>query len=198
MCQLLKELPIPKVKLKYVSIDIEGTGLDPDYCQVLELGAVIEDWVSPVDKLPVFRRVLKYDRVQGEPVGMSMNAKLLKQMAEGGIPSDELCSPMNLGWQFARWLESNGIDPKHVQAAGKNFAGCDAQFLKRVPDFSNSVVFNHRTIDPCMSFWQADDENLPDSKTCMKRAGIDGKVAHTAVEDALAVIKMMRFAWGNR
>ena len=44
-------------------------------------------------------------------------------------------------------------------------------------------------------FWRPfEDEELPDSKTCMERAGIDGKVAHTAVEDALAVVRMIRYA----
>ena len=188
--QLLKELPCQKVKLKYVSIDIETTGLDPDYCQVLELGAVIEDWVSPIANLPTFRHILKYDKLRGEAGGLAMNAKLLKQPAT--------CLPENLGYEFSGWLQENGIDPKHVQAAGKIFASFDAQFLKRVPGFSELVRFHHRTIDPCMLFWQNDDESLPDTKTCMKRAGITGNVAHTAVEDALAVIKMIRFAWRNK
>ena len=36
------------------------------------------------------------------------------------------------------------------------------------------------------------DERLPDSKTCYERAGLDDKVAHTAVEDALAVVRLVR------
>jgi DNA polymerase III epsilon subunit-like protein len=44
------------------------------------------------------------------------------------------------------------------------------------------------------------DDSLPDMKTCMQRAGIDGEVAHTAMEDALVVVKLLRnkfFKEGN-
>ena len=54
------------------------------------------------------------------------------------------------------------------------------------------VKLHHRTLDPAVLFWEANDEKLPDSKTCYERAGLDGKVAHTAVEDALAVVRLIR------
>jgi hypothetical protein len=106
------------------------------------------------------------------------------------------CAPEVLGREFAAWLVQNGLDANQVQPAGKNFASFDSQFLKHVPYFSDSIKFNHRTIDPCMLFWRLDDESLPSTKECMKRADINGQVAHTALEDALAVIKMVRF-WAN-
>ena len=47
------------------SIDIETTGLDPATCQTLEVGAVIDDWKTPIDQLQQFRRVLTYEIVAG-------------------------------------------------------------------------------------------------------------------------------------
>ena len=38
----------------------------------------------------------------------------------------------------------------------------------------------------------ADPPKLPDSKTCYERAGMNPKVAHTALEDALAVVQLVR------
>jgi hypothetical protein len=76
--------------------------------------------------------------------------------------------------------------------AGKNFASFDRQFLKRLPRFEQVVKLSHRTLDPAVLFWQVADEKLPDSKTCYERAGLDNKVAHTAVEDALAVVRLIR------
>ena len=76
--------------------------------------------------------------------------------------------------------------------AGKNFASFDRQFLKRLPDFEGMVRLHHRTLDPAMLFWQPGDEKLPDSKTCYERAGMNGKVAHTALEDAMAVVWLLR------
>ena len=74
--------------------------------------------------------------------------------------------------------------------AGKNFASFDRQFLKRLPKFEQVVKLSHRTLDPALLFWLAGDEKLPDSKTCYERAGMNPKVAHTALEDALAVVRL--------
>ena len=49
-----------------------------------------------------------------------------------------------------------------------------------------------RHITDCATEWLRDDEKLPDSKTCYERAGMDPKVAHTALEDALAVVQLVR------
>ena len=50
-----------------------------------------------------------------------------------------------------------------------------------------------RHITGCATEWRPlEDDKLPDSKTCYERAGMNGKVAHTAVEDALAVVRLVR------
>jgi hypothetical protein len=91
------------------------------------------------------------------------------------------------------WLGRCGWDVSMaVTPAGKNFASFDRQFLKRLPDFENKVRLHHRTLDPATLFWLRVDEQLPDSKTCYQRAGMDPKVAHTALEDALAVVQLVR------
>jgi hypothetical protein len=253
-------LPTIKPKLPYVSIDIETTGLDPMTCQTLEVGAVIDDWTSPIDELPVFRRVLSYQEVSGSPFAMALNANLLKfisnepqdkdSMPKGALDTwlekcaipkegfpyavilkllgDEplrwyeipnllltmgrafslkeaktlggnppgiscFCKDYEFAELFSSWVEAHGIDPKSVQAAGKNFASFDMQFLNRLPYFPLHVKFRHRVIDPAILFWNpAEDERLPDSKTCYERAGYDNTVAHTAVEDAKAVVWLVR------
>ena len=84
-------------------------------------------------------------------------------------------------------MGTTGLTP-----AGKNFASFDRQFLKRLPRFEQVVKLSHRTIDPAILFFRLDDDRLPDSKTCYERAGLDNKVAHTAVEDALAVVRLVQ------
>ncbi len=103
------------------------------------------------------------------------------------------CKPEELAGLFACWLKKLGIDTsKGIQAAGKNFASFDLQFLKRLPHFKETISFRHRIIDPAILFWTSTDEKLPDSKLCYERAGYDTKVAHTAVEDARAVVWLVR------
>lgn len=188
-------LPAIPPKMPYVSIDIETTGLDPATCQTLEVGAVIDDWKTPIDRLQQFRRVLVYKTVTGNPYAMALNANLLKLIARPPQPCTgcEFCKPEELGEQLAQWISENGLDPRSVQAAGKNFASFDMQFLNRLPMFPLHVQFRHRVLDPAILFWRPlEDDKLPDSKTCYERAGMGGKVAHTAVEDALAVVRLMR------
>jgi hypothetical protein len=153
---------------------------------------VIDDWKSPIDQLPVFRKILVWPTVTGNPYAMALNANLLKQIANPQ-ESPLFCRPEHLAEQFAQWLTVNNIDVGSVQAAGKNFASFDAQFLFRLPGFGKRIKFRHRVLDPAVLFWRPlEDDRLPDSKTCYERARMDGKVAHTAVEDALAVVRLVR------
>ncbi len=194
----LTEPSVPKVKpaMPYVSIDIETTGLDPESCQTLEVGAVIDDWKTPIHQLPTFQRILLHERIIGAPFALALNADLLRRIAnpvppEPGIDAP-FCQPKELGYHLADWVKCHGLDPLHVQAAGKNFASFDLQFLKRLPNFTTYVNFRHRVLDPAILYYRPEDDRLPDSKTCYERAGLDPKVAHTAVEDAVAVVWLVR------
>jgi len=184
----------------YVSIDIETTGLDPETCQVLEIGAVIDDWKKRIDELRQFRRVLVYEVVTGSPYAMALNADLLRQIANPEQPEQlgpnigwGFCKPDELGKQFAYWIRANNLDPLNLQAAGKNFANFDMQFLYRLPGFKDVIKFRHRVIDPAILYWRPfEDRGLPDSKTCYERAGLDNRVTHSAIGDALAVVQLVR------
>jgi DNA polymerase III alpha subunit (gram-positive type) len=187
----------------YVSIDIETTGLDEDLCMVLEVGAVIDDWTSPVEDLPTFRcYVDNGDQIQGSPYALSMHPKILRYIATDGTSGEEgeepidILEPDCIAGLFRVWLESNGIHPdkRHITPAGKNFSSFDRQFLKKLPNWIEHVKMQHRAIDPGNLFWNpiVDTHGLPDTKTCMERAGIPGEVAHTAVEDAIVVVRLVR------
>ena len=179
----------------YVSIDLETTGLDPSYCQILEFAAVIEDWESPVDQLTVFHAYAVHERIIGDPMGLAMNAKILERIARRDPGYDYLAADC-LGLKLHRWLRGQICDEgEAVIAAGKNFAKFDLQFLQALPNFM--VKFHHRSIDPVMFYWSPfEDSEPPSTKLCMERAGIASEVAHTAVEDAPGVNKMVRANFG--
>jgi len=189
-----KEPTLPPVvpKMPYVSIDIETTGLAPETCQILEIGAVWDDWTKPIGELPTYRRLVVHDEYRGNAYALGLNANLLKQLS--GQREPWFLEPAMVADDFATWLKDCGWDgTTSLTPAGKNFASFDRQFLKRLPRFEQVVKLSHRTIDPTILFWRwPEDEKLPDSKTCYERAGMDSKVAHTAVEDALAVVRLVR------
>ncbi len=183
----------------YVSVDIETTGLNPHRCQVIEFGAVYENWLAPVENLPAFHCYVIHSEYRGDPFALAMNHEILRRIAnKDKHPEFKFYRPLELAMEFEKWLVEHKIDPERVPVAGKNFAGFDAQFLKELmdydgPRFGDIIKFAHRVIDPgSLYFDPRIDKEPPSTKTCMERAGIAGEVAHTAVEDAVAVIKMIR------
>lgn len=189
----------------YVSIDIETTGTEPDWCQIIEFGAVIDDHLSPVDNLKHFHAYVYHDKIVGQPFALQMNAAILLKLAKAEkairdkssveFEGDLFVRPKALGKLFKGFLDGAGVQGAPV-AAGKNFASFDRQFLLRLEQFD--VAFHHRTMDPAMLFWEPGDDVPPGSEECKKRAGIPGAVAHTAIADALDVIRMIRVARERR
>jgi oligoribonuclease len=187
-------LPNPKPALTYMSIDIETTGLNPETCQILEIGAIYDDWTKPLRELPTFHCYVKHERIVGQPYALALNAATLKKLADPHPNTDDLfLTPDQVAGIMAAWLGNCGWNlSTAITPAGKNFASFDLQFLRRLPDFERKVRLQHRTLDPAVLFWRPADDKLPGSQTCYERAGVSGKVAHTAVEDALAVVQEVR------
>ncbi len=200
--------------MKYISFDIETAGLEPGKHSVLEFGAVIDDFETPVDELPTFRRLLDHETVVGHNYALGMHADtgILKEL-QNGEPEQggEIIDPGRLGSDFANFLFRNGFDggEDHVGtiqeavsshtlwAAGKNVASFDIPHVREIPNFSDYIQFHHRVLDPGpMYFDPAEDDGVPDLSTCLERAGLDENVEHTGVADSKDVIKLIRLAKG--
>lgn len=175
----------------YVSIDIETTGLDPKYCQIIEFGAVIDDLEKPVSELPRFQTYIRHDQYIGDAFGLAMNSDILKKIANWlKIKDINICSIYELMPQFENWLIKNKIDTNNVIVAGKNFGMFDSKFIEKLN--YDGVKFHHRVIDPSMLYMEKDDTSPPSTKTCLERAGIKANISHTAIDDALLVIDLIR------
>lgn len=180
--------------MKYVSIDLETLGLNPQTCDTIEFGAVIDDLKvqAPLEELPRFHCYIEKENYHGEPFAMAMHSKILKRIAirEEGW---NYLPPDHLGCVFLDFLSEHGLGSDKITVAGKNFAAFDWNFLKEVPSFFNNVSFHHRVFDiGPLYFDPMHDDTIPNLKTCMERAGIEGEVQHTAVEDCIDVIKCIR------
>jgi len=195
--------------MKYVSIDIETTGLDSENCDMVEFAAVVDDLNNqqPIEKLPKFQRYIYRHLYQGEPYALSMHKDLFLKLAkwqQGKERDMQVCTPNNLMEEFYLFLKDcyvQHLNPKFemgnpikVLAAGKNFATFDIRFIEKLPNQDPYLVeFNHRVVDPAMLYLNpATDTGPPSMYECMKRAGIPGDVAHTALEDALMVVSLLR------
>ena len=178
----------------YVSVDLETTGLDTQNDQILEFGAIIDDG-RPLEELPRFHRYVRHTRLEGSPYALWMNREIVGALAnEKNYPEYLFTHEPSLIFEFLRFLDQIGHPKQHVSFAGKNFGTFDLRFLERLPCWAD-VKYRHRIIDPAILYAEPGDSRLPDMKTCMERAGITGGVAHTAIEDALVVIKLLRHKW---
>jgi hypothetical protein len=196
--------------MKYVSIDIETTGLDPETCQIIQIGAVIEDTLAQkqIDELPRFQCLVEHSQLSGSPFALRMNSGILEKLGEleRADRNDRseirkrhnILPPPLVAKSFKMWLAANGFEstddsPISITAAGKNFATFDKLFLQKLPGWSSSISIKQRVIDPAILFmdWQK-DSSLPNLKQCMERAGIDGEVTHDALQDAIDVVRVIR------
>lgn len=203
--------------MKYVSLDIETTGLNRQECQIIEFGAIIEDTnnILPYEDMPKFHCYFKYDRYNFEPSALKINYEKIaiieslkvfdlfddnhiKQVEENNGNIINFCFKIeeqlqrNLFQQtFAGWLKEFYGDKKSINLAGKNVAGFDLDFLKQKGLLTN--IFKSRTIDPAILFvdWYNEKE-LPSLDLCLQKSGIDKTVSHNALEDAFDIIKILR------
>lgn len=131
--------------------------------------------------------------------------------AQYGWHGDFLCHTSHAGSMMAVWLEKNGFARGEevvlsdegtpitnrrikINVAGKNFSNFDKSFLYSRTDIVGFIDIRHRVIDIASHFWQPGDECLPDTNTCLKRAGLNIETDHTALSDARNVVRLVRKA----
>lgn len=194
------------VNSRFVSIDLETTGLDAEKCDIIEVGAIIDDWLFPLEEPPIFHCYIVKNNYCGQAMALSMHAEIFRRIAirEEGYT---YLYPSELPNALGHWMKENGayqIDPENPDRepraviAGKNFGMFDDRFLRKLKNFDEYVKYHHRLIDPAMLYWRPwEDSRPPGLKKCMERAGLEGEVEHTALEDAKIVAKLVQVAVGR-
>jgi len=167
--------------MKFVSIDIETTGLDEHVCQILEVGAVIADFENVYDSN---RWKFYTPLIIGEPYAINLNQRLIAAMLT--------CTDYIDINKFPRIL-SNWVGSVNV-FAGKNLGTFDLRFLRKIKGW-DQVKFHQRVLDPTMYYLHHDDIEPPNLKTCMQRAGLPMLEHHDAVSDALMVVQLLQKAY---
>ena len=83
--------------MKYVSIDIETSGLNPDMNNILSIGAIIEDTEKklPYEELPKFNAIVLQHIIQGSPRAITMNKEIIGMIGDYLEGDDETKSSMN-------------------------------------------------------------------------------------------------------
>lgn len=182
--------------MKYVSIDIETTGLDFNKCQVIEISAIV-DFLgnkTPIEQLPTFNKVVIHDTYYFEKIAMEMHKKsgLLDILLDPNPLDGNIIKSENLFIPFNSFILTNYGGQK-VVAAGKNFGSFDKQFLNPY-----GFKFLHRSLDPTVFYVKADDIVPPDLAECLKRANLEPiDVAHRSLGDAQAIVRLVRHGYSR-
>lgn len=199
--------------MQYVSLDIETTGLDPKKNQIVEVGAVLTSLgdTTPIEDLPKFRAVIIHEEMQMGSYCAMLHRKLWNEISDiSNIFMDQIkekgyaeagdtyyCRPDKLEEVFHSWLcdtlrQGYCDEDIKINVAGKNPGTFDIPFLEALPGWQGLIKFHRRVIDPAILCVLPDDEHLPDLQECLKRCGIEKTVSHTAVDDALDIVKILR------
>lgn len=190
--------------MKYVSIDIETTGINPDCDDILSVGAVIEDTndFKHASELPSFHYGIIRERISGSTFAINMNKALIGKISSG-YESDrfKLCHEHELAQKFYQFLEANGFKSDSsgyisFTVAGKNVGVFDLKFLENLPYWNAFFRPHRRTLDPAILYvdWE-NDEVVPTLSQCKLRNHELGTVSHDALEDAIDVVELLRKAY---
>jgi len=144
--------------MKYISIDLETTGLDPENCQILTIGAVIEDTnnIKPMEELPTFHAAILHRRIEGSPFAINMNKEIIESIVYYQTAEDD-------SEQFDQIITDNSFLPlwmrtqQEVGAPSEEYvfalplAYCKpgtGNFVKdNIDNYINSTNFNFNQID---------------------------------------------------
>jgi oligoribonuclease len=179
--------------MKYLSLDIETTGLNPQTDHVLQVAGIVEDTKTklPREACPSFVFYNWRESYSGHPFALAMNVGIFQRLLHLREINSQLVVP-----EASLIDEITNFTSQHfankILIAGKNVSGFDLPFLKALPN-GEKLKTHYRVVDPSMLFIDfATDELPPDLKTCKERSGLSGHVAHDALDDAWDVISVLR------
>lgn len=196
----------------YVSIDIETTGVDTARAQILEIAAVIDDGRTPIEQLPRYEAIIAHKEfMYATPYAMNLNNGLIQRILKGeGISQEEALKGFVMFLNEAsscanRWDEDHGKKPtSRVSLAGKNAAVFDIPIIDEqtsmVSGYLNEMFRackNHRVIDAGNMFFKYFGY-IPTLEEIKKFMKDESPVTHRALDDALDVVKAVRFAYNDK
>lgn len=201
----------PSPPFSYVSIDLETGGLS-DECSVVEFGAVVDIPGVPLDELPTFSYIVGNTKLVFEPYALGMHEHHMGDFSDAGMLAEKCemssfksdtkwwgqCPSFMLARHFHSFLtvRCNWDGESSLTAAGKNFAGFDNMFLKKLVDpqgvpFTEIIPFRHRTLDIGSRHFDYETGKIPSLEQITNTP-----VAHTALADAMDVVRAVRESLG--
>jgi hypothetical protein len=185
--------------MKYCSIAVATTGLNPRSNDVLEFSAIIEDThhLKLLENCPKIQRWIDKEFYRGNPQALASSSHIFTKICElREKKSKRLIISDDLSIHFANLLRPHftegSIFKRPITIAGKNFATFDNLFLSRLKNFKN-IPLNPRILDPSNFFidWENDNEP-PTFVECKRRCGINPDLPADTMALAWNIIEILR------
>jgi oligoribonuclease (3'-5' exoribonuclease) len=175
----------------YLALDLETTGLNTHCSHILQIAAVWDDGVSPVDKLQHMSAYIKNETIAYAELGaLAINADLFKKVAKGEVESMSLDAAL---YRLCGFVIANAGNNK-VVAAGANVGKFDLQLLETWADKGLMDRFHHRTFE--VGSLYATEFGRPASLTEINKITGRGEVKHDALSDAFDIVHAIRHKFG--
>lgn len=193
--------------MQYVAIDIETTGLESEWDQVLHVALVHEDTTRAeaweVNELPYFEALIYHERIEGDAYALNMNHEIIEAFADfkpteasaelrGRVVPvyGDLDSVLD---EAKIWLANCHEHDGPYVAAGKNVAGFDLQFLGR----AWRELFHDRVIDVgSLALGSQPFRWQHDKVPSLAELNVNNPCPHDALYDARSVVDILRTIGG--
>lgn len=199
--------------MKYVSIDIETSGLDSENNQILSMAAIIEDTKTKLnfEEIPKFNALILQHRINGSPRALTMNKDIIELIGEYLEGDADVRAKHNnySGFKILKeddvakefyyflWNDMEGnkypnlLCPKIdgntksilINVAGKNFGTFDKLFLEKLPWWKKLIQPKQRIIDPSILFC---DFNIDDALPSLTKCKERAGISGIVYHNALA------------
>jgi hypothetical protein len=208
--------------MRYVSLDLETTGLEPKQPdRILQIAMVAEDSSvdSPLETLPAFSAIIiPNGEIKGNPTALAINSWILiaielfktkmshrnffSRYKDLGIPEETL-NRAREAWRHNAFGSLEYVIAEANIWLTHNFGDKDNINIagKNVAGFDVPFLppelskrFRHRCIDPGSVFIDWNARSVNSSDEIAKKCGIDS-VSHDAYGDAIDVIRWLRTSY---
>ena len=130
--------------MKYISIDIETTGLDSEFNQILSIGAVIEDTLNqlPFEDLPKFHAVIKRESVYGSIFALNLNKDLIQAMKDySEAKTDELKQEIEESFGAKFYHEDEVVEALYQFCYRNGLVDLDPNFLYKQMKVVDGIAY---------------------------------------------------------
>ncbi len=188
--------------MKVLYIDLETTGLDPKRDQILEVGMLLDDLQRPdcpIEDCPSFEVLVDPGRIKGHPLAIAMNIDIIRMIADPSTATLHVTYTQELLRVMYDWLKVF-VSPRPITIGGKN-PSFDIEFLVNAGVFTDrwdglwfgDYRIHHRKLDPTFCFFDVKrDLELPNTNTCLERAGVQKQTVHRALDDCKNIAMLVR------